>query len=37
MADILIGAYAIRFDGLLTRNRPDFAGLHEALTILEPR
>jgi hypothetical protein len=36
VADVLIGAFASRFDGLLTRNRSDFASLHPGLTIVEP-
>jgi predicted nucleic acid-binding protein len=36
VADVLIGAFACRFQGLLTRNRVDFASLHPGLTIVEP-
>ena len=36
VADVLIGAFACRFDGLLTRNRADFAGLLPVLKIVEP-
>jgi hypothetical protein len=36
VADALIGAFASRFDGLLTRNRADFAALHPGLRIVEP-
>lgn len=31
IADILIGAFAMRFDGLLTRNETDFAKLFPSL------
>jgi len=36
VADLLIGAFALRFDGLLTRNAPDFRSLFPNLTIIEP-
>jgi len=36
VADVLIGAFASRFKGLLTRNRADFASLLQTLNILEP-
>ena len=36
LADILIGAFAARFDGLLTRNEADFRGLFPALPIVVP-
>jgi len=36
VADVLIGAFAIRFRGLLTRNSADFASLHASLKIVEP-
>lgn len=36
VADVLIGAFASRFKGLLTRNRADFASLLPSLKILEP-
>ncbi len=36
IADILIGAFAMRFDGLLTRNIKDFGGLFSDLHLEEP-
>lgn len=36
MADILIGAFAERFDGLLTRNEADFRSVFPSLPILVP-
>jgi predicted nucleic acid-binding protein len=36
IADILIGAFAIRFDGLLTRNTTDFQNLFPDLRLEEP-
>jgi predicted nucleic acid-binding protein len=36
VADVLIGAFASRFQGLLTRNIADFASLLPGLKILEP-
>jgi len=36
VADILIGAFALRFQGLITRNRRDFARWFDRLEILEP-
>jgi predicted nucleic acid-binding protein len=36
VADVLIGAFASRFDGLLTRNSADFLSLHPGLKIVEP-
>jgi predicted nucleic acid-binding protein len=36
VADVLIGAFASRFDGLLTRNTADFAKLYPKLRILSP-
>lgn len=36
MADVLIGAFAERFDGLLTRNPSDFQKLFPALKIESP-
>jgi predicted nucleic acid-binding protein len=36
VADALIGAFASRFQGLLTRNSADFASLLPTLKILEP-
>jgi predicted nucleic acid-binding protein len=36
IADLLIGAFAIRQQGLLTRNAKDFKQLFPELTVLEP-
>ena len=36
IADILIGAYAMLFQGLLTRNGADFSKLFPALKVVEP-
>ena len=36
MADILIGAFAERFDGLLTRNESDFRSVFPTMPILAP-
>ena len=36
MADILIGAFAERFDGLLTRNENDFRSVFPTLAIVVP-
>lgn len=36
IADILIGAFACRFDGLLTRNIKDFRALFPDLRLEEP-
>lgn len=36
MADILIGAFAERFDGLLTRNESDFRSVFQMLPISSP-
>ena len=36
LADILIGAFAMRFDGILTRNGVDFQLVFPSLTILAP-
>jgi predicted nucleic acid-binding protein len=36
MADILIGAFAERFDGLMTRNESDFRSVFPRLPILIP-
>ena len=36
IADVLIGAFAMRFQGLLTRNPSDFRQLFPALPIIEP-
>lgn len=37
IADILIGAFALRFDGLLTRNVRDFQKLFPTLRIESPK
>lgn len=37
IADLLIGAHATRFRGLLTRNAPDFLPWFPALTVRTPR
>lgn len=36
VADVLIGAFASRFEGLITRNGSDFKKLFPALTIITP-
>ncbi len=36
VADVLIGAFASRFDGLITRNGSDFKKLFPTLTIIAP-
>lgn len=36
LADVLIGAFSERFDGLLTRNESDFRSIFPSLTILVP-
>ena len=36
VADVLIGAFALRFDGLLTRNTADFKTLFPTLNLVEP-
>ena len=36
VADVLIGAFALRFDGLLTRNAADFKTLFPTLKLVEP-
>jgi predicted nucleic acid-binding protein len=36
VADLLIGAFCMRFDGLLTRNAGDFTSLFPDLEIIEP-
>lgn len=36
IADILIGAFALRFQGLLTRNASEFRRLFPTLNIVEP-
>jgi predicted nucleic acid-binding protein len=37
IADILIGAFARRFDGLITRNAKEFSKLFPDLRLLEPK
>ncbi|PAW89702.1 MAG: twitching motility protein PilT [Pedosphaera sp. Tous-C6FEB] len=36
VADVLIGAFALRFDGLLTRNAADFKVLFPTLNLVAP-
>ncbi len=36
IADVLIGAFALRFDGLLTRNESDFRTIYPNLRIVSP-
>ena len=36
VADVLIGAFALRFDGLMTRNTSDFRTLFPNLNLLSP-
>jgi predicted nucleic acid-binding protein len=36
VADVLIGAFAIRHDGLITRNDADFRALYPTLPIINP-
>jgi predicted nucleic acid-binding protein len=36
LADVLIGAFAMRFQGILTRNEADFRQVFPALKILTP-
>ncbi len=36
VADVLIGAFALRAGGLITRNKKHFAALYPSLKILEP-
>ncbi len=36
VADVLIGAFASRFQGLLTRNASDFSKIFSQLSIIEP-
>jgi len=36
VADVLIGSFALRFEGLLTRNAKDFQKLFPNLSIIEP-
>ena len=36
LADILIGAFAMRFDGILTRNQADFRRAFPTLPITAP-
>jgi len=37
IADLQIGAFALRFDGLITRNGSDFKMLFPSLNIVEPK
>lgn len=37
LADVLIGAFATRFDGLLTRNAEDFRGVFPKLMLVTPQ
>ena len=36
VADVLIGSFALRFEGLLTRNAKDFQKLFPKLSVVEP-
>jgi predicted nucleic acid-binding protein len=36
VADVMIGGFAMRFDGLLTRNSRDFALLFPGMKLIEP-
>ena len=36
IADVMIGAYAMRKGGLITRNESDFRSLYPELTIFNP-
>lgn len=36
VADVLIGAFALRFSGLLTRNTADFRALYPKLRLVSP-
>jgi len=36
IADILIGAFALRFDGLVTRNPAHFAAYFPSLSLIDP-
>jgi predicted nucleic acid-binding protein len=36
VADVLIGALALRHDGLITRNGDDFLALYPKLRIVDP-
>ena len=36
IADVMIGAYAMRKGGLITRNEADFKTLYPSLTIFNP-
>lgn len=36
VADALIGATAVRFDGIITRNPADFTALYPALRVIAP-
>jgi len=36
LADVFVAAFALRFQGLITRNRADFASIAPTLNIVEP-
>ncbi len=36
VADVLIGAFAQRFQGIITRNASDFRNILPTLTVIEP-
>ena len=36
IADVMIGAYALKYDGLITRNEDDFRSLYPTLNIFNP-
>ena len=36
IADVMIGAYALKHDGLITRNEDDFRSLYPTLKIFNP-
>ena len=36
VADVLIAAFAERFQGIITRNATDFRNIHPKLTVVEP-
>ena len=36
LADVLIGAFSVRFQGVLTRNQSDFRQVFPALSVLAP-
>jgi hypothetical protein len=37
VADVLICAFAARFEGLITRNADDFRGFYHGLRLIQPR